>query len=274
MNLTKLITGLVIFFSVSTAYGQFLNELKRQTKERVEMVAIQKTADKAGDATANTMDKLFNPNFEGLMKGGGKKVDRAELPDGYEFTYKYSLQMSTKDGSFVFDYYLNPGSGYMGVKMNVGADMFIVMDQDRQVNINYINSGGNSIATASSAIDLDEENIDAYQDLQDYVITDLPNKEFLGYDCIGKQMENEEWKFIMYFATDMEVSFADVFKQDNSKLPPAMQSYSEQFENSLMMFMDMEDKKGKKKKNISGTMECVGIEQVNFSIYNSNYQFM
>jgi hypothetical protein len=78
----------------------------------------------------------------------------------------------------------------------------------------------------------------------------------------------------MYIAPDMEVSFADVFKQDNSRLPPAMQSYSEQFENSLLMYMDMEDKKSKKKKNVSGTMECIGIEQVDFSIYNSNYQFM
>ena len=274
MNLTKLITGLAILFSASTAYGQFFNELKRQTKERAEMVMIQKSADKAGDATANAMDKILNPNFEGFMKGGGKKVDRAELPDSYEFSYKYSLKMTTQEGNIIFDYYLNPASGYMGVKMDMGADMFIVMDQERQVNINYINSGGNSIATASSAINLNEDNMDSYQDLQDYVITDLPNKEFLGYDCIGKQMENEEWKFIMYIAPDMEVSFQDVFKQDNSKLPPAMQIYAEQFENSLMMYMDMVDKKGKKKKNISGTMECVGIEQVNFSIHNGNYQFM
>jgi hypothetical protein len=274
MNLTKLITGLAILFSASTVYGQFFNELKRQTKERAEMVMIQKSADKAGDATANAMDKILNPNLEGLMKGGGKKVDRAELPDSYEFSYKYSLKMTTQEGNIIFDYYLNPASGYMGVKMDMGADMFIVMDQERKVNINYINSGGNSIATASSAINLNEDNMDSYQDLQDYVITDLPNKEFLGYDCIGKQMENEEWKFIMYIAPDMEVSFQDVFKQDNSKLPPAMQIYAEQFENSLMMYMDMVDKKGKKKKNISGTMECVGIEQVNFSIHNGNYQFM
>lgn len=274
MNLTRLITGLAILFSASTAYGQFFNELKRQAKERAEMVAIQKTADKAGEATEKAMDKILNPNFNKLIKGGGKKVDQSELPDSYTFSYKYSLRMNTENGSLLFDYFLNPYEGYMGIKMNIGTDMFIVMDQDRQVNVNYINSGGTSIATATSAIDLDEEMDDSFQDWGNYTITELPNKEFLGYDCIGRQMENEEWKFVIYMAPDMEVNFANVFKQDVNSFPPSLQAYSEQFENSLLMYMDMVDKKGKKKQNLSGSMECVGIESVDFSIDNSNYQFM
>jgi hypothetical protein len=274
MNLIKLIPGLAIIFCTSTANGQFLNELKKRAQERAEIVVIDKTADKAGDVTAKSMDKILNPNLDGLMKGKGKKVDRMDLPDGYEFSYKYRLKMTTQEGIIHFDYYLNPGASYMGVKIDMGTDMFIVMDQGRNVNINYFNMGETSMASATSTLEISEEDLNGNEDLNDYVLTDLPNKEFLGYDCIGKQMENEEWKFIMYMAPDMEVSFQDVFTQDHNKLPPAMQSYADQLGNSLMMYMSMEDKKNKKKKNLSGIMECVEIEQMYFSIDNGSYQFM
>lgn len=274
MNFAKLITPLFIVLAINTANGQFFNELKKQAKEKTEMAVIHKSAEKVGNLTESAMDKILSPNLDGIMKGSGKTVDRTTLPDTYTFNYKYSLQMITKDGSFIFDYYLNPDESYMGIKMNIGTDMFIVMDQDRQVNVNYINSGGTSIATATSAIDLDEEMDDSFQDWGNYTITELPNKEFLGYDCIGRQMENEEWKFVIYMAPDMEVNFANIFKQDINSFPPSLQAYSEQFENSLLMYMDMVDKKGKKKQNLSGSMECVGVESVDFSIDNSNYQFM
>jgi len=101
----------------------------------------------------------------------------------------------------------------------------------------------------------------------DYTFKELPNREFLGYDCIGREMENDEYKFTIYIAPDMEAGFGNMFKSEHANIPPAMQKFALEYENGLMMYMEMMDKKNKKKKNTSATMECVAFEPTEMVIY-------
>ncbi len=250
------IIPVLLVLGMEPVSAQLLREIKNRAIERSKDVIVAKAANKAAEKTGEAMDKLLNPDFSKLTNPAGKKVDMSKLPDAYHFTYLYRLKMTTSEGDIDFDYYLNPDESYMGAKINMGMDMSMVFDEGNNVLLTFVN--GMPIATElDSGEAFDDEDLDIYND---YTITELPNREFLGYDCIGRQMENDEYKFIMYIAPDVEAGFGNVFKTDLAKMPPAMQATAKEYENGLMMYMEMHDKKNKRKKNTSGTMECLAFE--------------
>jgi len=255
----------ITMFSVE-AEAQFLKDLKKKVEDRTKDVVEYKVAEKAGQTTENAMDKILNPNFKGLGAGGkmGKSVDTSTLPDSYSFQYLYALKINNSEGDITINYYLNESESYMGIKMDVGMDFFMVMDDENKVMVNFINN--QAIATSLDIgleDEMDEDGSDE-MNFDDYTITELPNREFLGYDCIGRQMESEEYTFIMYMAMDMPVTLNnEVFKSGPNTLPAELRSLQSDYENGLMMYMEFIDKKNtKKKKNTSGIMECVAYEPV------------
>lgn len=249
------------------AEAQFLKDLKKKVEERTKDVVEYKVAEKAGQTTENAMDKILNPNFKGL--GGnkiGKPIDSATLPDSYSFQYRYALKVNTSEGDMTINYYLNESASYMGIKMDAGMDFFMVMDDENKVMVSFIND--QAIATSLDiGEEIDEEEVNNFN-YDDYTITELPNREFLGYDCIGRKMESEEHTFIMYMAMDMPVAFNnEVFESGPNALPAELRSLQSDYQNGLMMYMEFIDKKNtKKKKNTSGIMECVAYEPVELQV--------
>jgi hypothetical protein len=258
MNISKIlfVAAFIALFTAEQASAQLLREIKNRAIERSKDIIVEKSANKAAEKTGEAMDKLLNPDFSKLANPMGKKVDMSNLPDEYYFSYLYRLKMNTSEGDIEFDYYLNPTESYMAAKMNMGMDMTMVFDEGNNVIITMVN--GMPIATE---MDPDESlNEDELSLLNDYTITELPNRRFLEYDCIGRQMENEDYKFIVYIAPDVEAGFGNVFKTELANMPPAMQATAKEYENGLMMYMEMHDKTNNKKKNTSGSMECVAFE--------------
>lgn len=54
-----------------------------------------------------------------------------------------------------------------------------------------------------------------------FTIEDLPNKKFLGYDCFGKQMENEEYVMRLYVASERGVGMCNPFESESGNPGPA-----------------------------------------------------
>ena len=261
-----LIAVLLTSFGVSQSNAQFLKKLKERAMQKTEQMIINKAsdkvADKAGDVTGDAMDKILNQDFGKFMTPGGSKVDMSKLPASYNFDYRYALKMSTQEGDIDFDYYLSKTQPYMGVKMNMGMDMTMVFDEANKTVVTYVN--GMPIAT-----EMDLSNIVSEEDknmYNDYTFKELPNREFLGYSCVGRLMENADYKFTTYIAPNMEAGFGKMFKSSHANIPPAMQKFAKEYENGVMMYMEMVDKKNKKKKNTTATMECVAFEPSNLVI--------
>lgn len=267
----SLITATLFMLVSHNTEAQFLKKLKQKVEDQVEQTVINKTAEKAANQASKSMDKVFDPNFGGGKKG--KKVTPTNLPESFDFDYKYQLKLTTNQGAMNMDYMLKKGASYLGMSMDAGPEMFMVMDGGENINYMFINSGGNKICTATS-LDVADDMVDELNTLENYTITTLPNKTFLGFDCEGMQMENDEYVFIMYYTNEAEVSFNDVFKSDPDRIPPALKSHFEKNQNALMLYMDMKDKKNKGKKNTSGTMECTLLEATSFQFSTSGYTAM
>ena len=263
MKKTLLIAVILTSFGISQSNAQFLKKLKERVLEKTEEVivnkAADKVADKAADKTGEAMDKLLNQDFGKLMSPVGKQVDMSKLPASYGFDYRYAMKMKTQEGEIDMDYYLSKTEPYMGMKMNMGEDknmnMSMVFDEANKTVFTYV--GGMAVATEMDLSNAVEEDADMYND---YTFKELPNRMFLGYDCIGREMENDEYKFTIYIAPDMEAGFGYMFKSQHANIPPSMQKFSKEYENGLMMYMEMVDKKNKNKKNSNATMECVAFE--------------
>ena len=266
MKKILLTTVLFVSFGISHSNAQFFKKLTERALEKTSEAVINKATDKvaskAEDKTSDAMDKLLNPDIRALMSPTGKKVDMSKLPNSYDFDYRYALKITTNDGVIDFDYYLNKNKPYMGAKMNMGQDMMMVFDEGNKAMVTTV--GGMTMATEMDFSNAaSKEDADMYNN---YTFKTLPNKQFLGHDCIGREMENDKYKFIVYIAPDMEANFNNMFKSEHANLPPAMQKFADENKNGVMMYMEMLDKANKKKKNSNVTMECVAFEPTNFVI--------
>ncbi len=255
-----LLVGMLLFGAVHGVEAQFLNRLKNRIVEEAEKVVIDKAADKAAEKTSEAMDHVLSPDIslDNILSGIGNTVDLNQLPETYRFDYIYGLKMENPDGSFLFDYLLNKTEPYMGLKPNVGnnADLVVVIDDGSKAFVTV--TGGQVFAMSMSEDNADQAEDEAIKELEanvDYKITNLPNRTFLGYDCVGYRMVGEDHSMIVYIAPDLEVGFGNMFnaKQSDANVPSQMKSLNRHFNDGLLMYMELE--------NENTVMECVVLER-------------
>ena len=258
---------LMLFISVQTSQAQLLKKLKQRVEQKVENVIVEKTSDKAAEKTSKTMDKAFEIN------PFGGKMDKANpnlVADSYDFTWKYSLKMTSAQGEIVFDYYLKPGAPYFGFTSAAMENMFTVMDNGNKVTTMFMEHEGNNMGMVTSMPDdLDLE--EAKDRSEGFEITSLPDKTINGYHCQGVNYTNVDYEMDMYFTNEAEVSFDDIYKNQQAQIPAQVKDFFGKDEKVLMIYMEM---RGLKKKNESMTMECVGLEEISKTIKKSDYKFM
>lgn len=262
---------LAIVFSlifISTSQGQFLKKLQKRVEQKVENAVIEKTANAAAEKATKSMDKAFETNP--FLGGGSKeKADPSLVSDTYDFTWKYSLKMSTKDGELVFDYFLKPEASYFGFTSATMGDMFTVMDNGQKITVMFMNSGDNNIGMVTQIPDLDLNQ--ANDEAEKFKFETLPDKTVNGYNCKGVKVTSDAYEMVMYFTKEAEISFDDIYKNSRTNIPVELKDYFKEDDKVLMISMDMKDLKNDKK---NAKMECVGLEQVSKTIKKSDYKFM
>jgi hypothetical protein len=260
---------LMLFISIQTSQAQFLKKLKQRVEQTVENTVIEKTADKAAEKTANTLDKAFDMNPFG-SEGSKEKADPSLVADVYDFTWKYSLKMTSKQGDIIFDYYLKPDAPYFGFTSATMENMFTVMDNGHKITTIFMESQGNNMGMVTQMpdnLDLEETNDESAA----FEITSLPDKTINGYHCKGVNTTNGNFEMDMYFTNEAEISFDDIYKNQKTKIPSQIKDFFNKDEKVLMIYMDMKNLKNKKENVI---MECIGLEEVSKSIQKSDYKFM
>lgn len=266
---SKIFVGILFsLFFISTSQGQFLKKLQKRVEQRVEDAVIEKTADKAAEKATQSLDKMFDINPFG---GGGKeKADPSLVADTYDFTWSYSLKMSTKEGEVIFHYFLKPDAPYFGFTTPMMSNILTVMDGEHNISAMFMNSqDGSKIGMVSQMPDLDIEAAD--DPSEKFTFETLADKTINGFDCKGVKAVNDGYEMTMYFITDAEVSFDDIYKNNKTKIPHALKEYFNEDDKVLMIHMDM---KNLKKKKESATMECIGLEEIQKSVNKSDYKFM
>jgi len=277
MKKSVIILTVITSLLCSKIEAQFLERLTKRVQEAAEETAIMKAEEKAAGETSKAADKLLNMNFKKVMKSDmGSSVDPSILPETYDFDWKYTMQMQTKEGSFIIIYYLKPDVKYFASKPDmkqsgVTGDMYTVMDLDRNINTIFMDMNGQRMAMATSIpMDMDFEDEGSIAD--EYTFKEIGSKEIMGYTCQGFTMENNETKMTIYAAMEAPVSFSQIFGMKTDKAPKGFNpKWLDKMENSLVMEVQYQDKK--KKKN-SLKMRCISLNEEFFSIDKNEYEFM
>ena len=256
-------------FFIPMSHGQFLKKLTKRVEQKVENTVVEKTANKATEKTSKSMDKVFDANpFVG--GASGEKADPSSVANSYDFTWKYSLKMTRKEGEILFDYYLKPDASYFGFTSATMKNMFTVMDNGHKITVMFMKSEGNTMGMVSKMPDdLDLE--EAAEESANYKLEQLEDKTINGYHCKGVKAVSDDYEMVMYFTNDTEVSFEDLYKNQKTKIPLQLTNYFKPGDKVLMVSMDMNDLKNKKR---SAKMECVGLEKVTKTVNKSDYKFV
>ncbi|UZH56513.1 DUF4412 domain-containing protein [Salinimicrobium tongyeongense] len=266
-----LILAIIFMAGTTTAEAQFFKKLKKKVEEKVEDAAIKNVSDKAAKETNKSLDNLWAKQLEtSNYSMGMNMVDPSEIPDSYNFDWKYTLQMNTSEGTMDMVYHIKENAPYVGIKIPQAENMLSVLDNKRNMTVLYMNSEGNKMVMATR-FDVSEENMEADTPYDEMKFEKIGKKTILGYECQGYSSENDENVFTFYVTDETGLSFSDFFQKNQKNIPEGLDADWIKDGKGLMMEMQMKDKKNPEK-NVS--MLCTGIEKQAFSINTSDYQSM
>jgi len=264
---------LCLMISLGTQ-AQILKKIQKSVEQKVERKIVDKTSDKAEEKTSKTMDKVLTP--ESMTMGYGKhKLDVSQVPDSYDFSWKYTMKVTTdKAKEVVMDYFLQPNAGYVGASTNQsGSDMFMIMDNKNKITVTAFGKGAEKTAMASKMPEYEKSAEELDPKYTKFTYKALPNKVILGYNCKGVEASNASYIMKFYYATDAKVSFANVFNVQNSKnkLPDFFKNYFKPNEKPLMLQMESKDLENGGKVTV---MECIALDKEVKSFKKADYKFM
>ncbi|MEN2490106.1 hypothetical protein AAYQ05_20045 [Flavobacterium sp. B11] len=253
------IVFLCLLFSFNSSQAQIWQQIKKAAEQKTQNSS--KTADQ-------------NASMENAVLNYGKnKVDPSVVPDSYSFSWKYIMEIKTDEGKVMnANYFLEPNASYfaMNIDQGKGQNMMMIMDSKNNITVTGFGDGKSKMATASKMPDYSAM-AKKEGEKSKYTIKTLPNKTFLGYNCKGIQMTNDEHDIICYYTNEAKVSFGDMFKnQKGWKVPDEFVNYFKPEERTLLMDMTMKDLKSKK----VTTLKCVSLEKSAFTFNKSDYKFM
>lgn len=263
-----ILLGVSILFCISTMEAQFLKKLKEKVEQKVEHRVTENISDKA----AQEADKSLNKMWENSLKNspiplGANRVDISEVPETYNFSWEYQLNMKTQDGNVEMTYVLKEDAPYFGMTIPQAEGMFMILDMSEKLSIMYFSSEENNFIMASKIDDLtnSENETNPYENSE---LKEIGTKNILGFDCQGYETETEEHQITFYVTQDAPISFANMYSDEKSNIPKGWNADWLKDGDALMMEMQMIDKKNPKQ-NVS--MYCTGLDKKAFSITKKDY---
>jgi hypothetical protein len=265
-----ILTGVLMVLFLIPAEAQVLKNLKKKVDHRVEQKVTDKIADKAASEAGKSVDKAMEPGYNNSgFPMGAAQADLSEVPEIYEFEWRYVMKMENKEGETNLNYFLKKDAPYFGFELPNSGEMFMVMDQSRNLMVNYMNSKGTKMITASkiskSALDETEDK----KERDETTFKKIDGKTIMGYKCRGFQAENKDGVYTFYITSEPDISFMDIYKSDKTKLPANFDPNWIEDGKGLTMQMILEDKKNAKNNLV---MTCVTLEKQSVILRKSDYK--
>ena len=262
----------LLILPVESSNAQIWKKIKNKTKQKVEDRVAEKVSEKLAEAILGKMTEKFE--LDSNPYRGGTKISKPEnLPEEYSFDWKY--QMKITNGNYSEDmnlnYWLSSENSYIAYSNPESPEMFSVVDAENQAIVSYTEEEGKSFAMSYSyPIDSIVENNDALGTNDAVNVTELPDKEFLGYTAKGYEIDTSESTMIIYVTSDFDVKFSG-----NAAIPGQNIAYifsnTSEIKDSLTMYMKFVDKSDP---DNAMEMECVSIQKDKLVKKNSEYNFL
>ncbi len=252
-----------------SAEAQFLKKLQKKVEAKVEERVTENISNKAAKQAEKSLNKMWDTKLKSSpIPMSGSTVDSEKIPDIYNFTWAYEMQVETTQGNMNMIYYLKEEAPYFAISMKESGDMHMVMDTENEFTVMYFSSKGNKFINAYS-LDLDDlEENDDEDFYKNWEIEEIEGKNILGYNCKGFKAENKESKMKFYMTDETSVTFTGMQTAKNSKIPKGFTADWLRDGKGLIMEMQMENHN---KPEENATMKCISLKQENFSLKKADY---
>lgn len=269
---TLILTSLLLI-STDTVEAQIWKKLKDKTKQKVEDRITDKISDKVAEVIVGKMTEKFD--LESNPYKGGIKVSKPEnLPDEYTFDWNYQLKMTSTNTSaqdITFDYKLPESGSYFGYSTEQSQEMFSVVDLENEVIVSYMEEDDNFFALSHSyPSQMVENNMYTPGAAEDVKITELAEKDFLGYTAKGYKIDTSESETIVYVTEEAGVSFSGMAGLPNQLVPRSFTNNLDEMKDTLMLYMKFTNKDN----DDVMEMECIELEKASFKKKNTDYNFL
>ncbi|WP_225037051.1 hypothetical protein [Winogradskyella sp. SM1960] len=207
------------------------------------------------------------------------KVTAEMLPDTYDFDYIYKttmVQNSKKSDAMDMNFLINTktanynGAEYIFNDKNSEGNSIMIFDLDLQAMIMLMNYGTQKMLQIHPIPEVKN-----HKNEVDFTIKELPSKSILGYKCMGLQIENDKYILKAYHAKNAPITLSNFFGFSGNKASKGLEfpnmdpKFIQQFENSLIMEMQYEDKKRKKNNFV---ITAKSLEKQPYNIKTKEYQ--
>lgn len=265
---------IVIFFvSPGEVDAQIWKRIKNKTQQKVEDRVADKVSDKLADAIMKKMSEKFEDSSNPYR--GSSKISKPEnLPEEYRFDWQYQMKMTSNESTdeIMMDYRLSEDGDYFGYSTPHSEDMFMVVDNEQEAMVSYMEEDGNTFAMSYSyPTNLINEEMSSSEKQEDVQVTELADKEILGYTAKGYKIDTPDAEMIIYVTSEAGVSFSGMTTMPKQGMPNYFSSNLDETENTLMLYMKFESKSNS---DHTMEMECVGLEKKKLTKINSQYKFL
>lgn len=274
MKLRYLIAfSFLIILPIESTNAQIWKRIKNKTQQKVEDRVADKISDKIADAIMEKMSKSFKDSSNPYS--GSTKISKPEnLPDEYRFDWQYQMKMTSNQSSdeITFDYRLSEEGNYFGYSMPQSKDMFTVVDNEQEAMVSYMEEDGNSFAMSYSyPTSLTKEDMNTPGLEEDVQVTELADKEILGYTAKGYKIETPDSEMIVYVTSEAGVNFSGMGPLPNQGMSGYYSANLEETKDALMLYMKFTSKSNPDE---TMEMECVGLDKKKLTKINSEYKFL
>ena len=260
----KILAGVIAIMLSIPSQGQFLKKLQENAEQPLKTEAKANSVFRES-CKALPIFLLVNNQIQDPGLSGMEPVQPSEIPEFYNFDWKYTLQIKTGDGERRVDLLFKKDASYFGLQIYESSQRYLVVDPKRNIYVLFPDQGEPGITSATRMPDTTHWMTKPDNKQGVFSFNKVGDKSIMGYKCKGLQAENNKFVYTFYISKETEIGTHD-FHLNSQKIIPG--NFNPNWlEKGMLMQMIAE---GKKTVQDNVTLTCIGIEKHILQLRNNN----
>jgi len=256
-----LLAGLLVAFIFEMSQAQVLKKSPKKNTPTSEQIVSNTPIDVQNEIPLKSNEVSNNQDIT--------ITEISKVPDNYNFDWQYHIKIESKDGENVINYLIKKDAPYYGMKVSPKENLYMVIDKNLELMIMFSESEGKKMINAASYKNsLQQLGATKNFERDKYKFKKVGNKNILGYNCKGFQVENQEEVMTFYITTEPGIQFDAIYNSDQTNLPKNFNPDWIYKEKAILMQLSMEGLKNAKN-NI--TLTCTKLSRKQFNLNKKDY---
>lgn len=252
----RILAGILSIIIVIPTQGQFFKKPLENVEQAFQNEAITSLVFEESYDEISLISLMEEQLQESGFLKGMEQVDPSEIPESYDFEWRYIYEMKTKDGEKRLNLLFKNNASYFGLQISEAKKSYLVVDPERNINALFTDLGDAKKTSATRILESGKRVIKRKKKMGVFSFNKIGDKSIIGYESEGFQAENNEFVYSFYITKESDIGIHD-FHRNSEKLMP--KNFNPNWlEKGMLMQMISE---GKKSIRDNITITCIGIEK-------------